>query len=41
MSDEVLVMKQGEVVERGSAMQIFNDPQTAYTQRLIKAAFDL
>lgn len=41
MSDEVLVMKQGKVVERGSAMQIFNDPQTAYTQRLIKAAFDL
>ena len=41
MSDEVLVMKQGEVVERGSAMQIFNDPQTDYTQRLIKAAFDL
>ena len=41
MSDEVLVMKQGEVVERGEAMQIFNAPQTEYTQRLIKAAFDL
>jgi ABC superfamily ATP binding cassette transporter, ABC protein len=41
MSDEVLVMKQGEVVERGASMQIFNDPQTEYTQRLIKAAFDL
>ncbi|MDO4643214.1 MAG: ABC transporter ATP-binding protein [Cardiobacteriaceae bacterium] len=41
MSDEVLVMKQGEVVERGSAMQIFHEPQTDYTQRLIKAAFDL
>ena len=41
MSDDVLVMKQGEVVERGSAEQIFNAPQTAYTQRLIAAAFDL
>ena len=41
MSDDVLVMKQGEVVERGASMQIFNDPQTEYTQRLIKAAFDL
>lgn len=41
MSDEVLVMKQGEVVERGSAMQIFHNPQTEYTQRLINAAFDL
>jgi len=41
MSDEVLVMKQGEVVERGDAMQIFNAPQTEYTQRLITAAFDL
>jgi hypothetical protein len=35
------VMKQGEVVERGTAGQIFNAPQTAYTQRLIAAAFDL
>ena len=41
MSDDVLVMKQGEVVERGTTGQIFNAPQTAYTQRLIAAAFDL
>ena len=41
MSDDVLVMKQGEVVERGSAEQIFNAPQTEYAQRLMRAAFDL
>ena len=41
MSDNVIVMKQGEVVEHGSAEQIFHNPQTEYTQRLIKAAFDL
>ena len=41
MSDHVIVMKQGEVVEHGSAEQIFHHPQTEYTQRLIKAAFDL
>lgn len=41
MSDNVIVMKQGEVVEHGTAEQIFHNPQTEYTQRLIKAAFDL
>lgn len=41
MSDEVLVMKSGQVVERGSAEQIFYQPQTQYTQKLIEAAFDL
>ncbi len=28
MSDRVLVMKQGEVVESGTARQIFENPQT-------------
>lgn len=41
MSDRVIVMQQGKVVEAGSAEQIFYQPQTAYTQRLINAAFDL
>lgn len=41
MSDEVIVMQQGNVVEQGSAVQIFRHPQTQYTRRLIKAAFDL
>jgi len=39
LSDEILVMKSGKVVERGSVDQIFADPQEAYTRDLIKAAF--
>lgn len=41
MSDRVLVMKQGEVVESGTAQQIFESPQTDYCKTLIAAAFDL
>ncbi|MBV7434973.1 ABC transporter ATP-binding protein [Cardiobacteriaceae bacterium TAE3-ERU3] len=41
MSDEVIVMQKGKVMERGSAQQIFYHPQTEYTQTLINAAFDL
>ncbi|MCP3662031.1 MAG: ABC transporter ATP-binding protein [Gammaproteobacteria bacterium] len=41
MSDEVLVMKDGKVVERGSATEIFHNPQTEYCKTLIAAAFEL
>jgi microcin C transport system ATP-binding protein len=41
LSHHVLVMKQGDVVEEGSCAEIFKNPQTAYTQELFKAAFDL
>ena len=41
MSHEVVVMKDGVVVERGSADTIFDDPQTAYTRALMAAAFNL
>ncbi len=37
ISDEVIVMQKGEVVERGTADQIFEAPQQAYTRRLIDA----
>jgi peptide/nickel transport system ATP-binding protein len=37
MSDRVLVMKDGKVVERGSADDIFERPQDPYTQRLLTA----
>ncbi|GJD49453.1 Glutathione import ATP-binding protein GsiA [Methylobacterium crusticola] len=37
MADEVLVMRCGEVVERGAAAQVFGDPQAAYTRSLIAA----
>lgn len=37
ISDEVIVMQRGEVVERGTAQQVFEAPQEIYTQRLIDA----
>jgi peptide/nickel transport system ATP-binding protein len=37
VSDRVLVMKDGRVVESGSADQIFKDPQAEYTQNLLAA----
>ncbi|HET8728788.1 MAG TPA: ATP-binding cassette domain-containing protein, partial [Alphaproteobacteria bacterium] len=41
LSDEVIVMKNGVVVEQGPARRIFEDPQEDYTKALLKAAFDL
>ena len=37
MADEILVMSQGEIVERGSSDDIYNRPQHAYTQQLLRA----
>jgi peptide/nickel transport system ATP-binding protein len=37
MADEVLVMRHGEVVERGPAEQIFSDPRHEYTRKLVAA----
>lgn len=41
LSDEILVMRAGEVVEQGSARRIFNAPEAPYTRALLAAAFDL
>lgn len=41
LSDEVIVMRNGRVVEQGSAEQIFDAPRHPYTQALMAAAFQL
>jgi microcin C transport system ATP-binding protein len=41
LANEVIVMRDGKVVEEGSADQIFENPKTDYTRALIAAAFDL
>ncbi|MEE4376086.1 MAG: ABC transporter ATP-binding protein [Candidatus Competibacteraceae bacterium] len=41
LANEVLVMKAGQVVEKGSAHQIFTAPREQYTQALIAAALAL
>ena len=37
MADEILVMSQGEIVERGSADEIYSRPRHAYTRKLLGA----
>jgi peptide/nickel transport system ATP-binding protein len=37
MSDQVLVMQNGKVVEQNTSDAIYNDPQTDYTRRLLSA----
>ena len=41
LSDEVIVMRRGVVVEQGAAERIFEDPKEPYTRALMAAAFDL
>jgi len=41
LADEVIVLKDGAVVEHGPAETIFERPKEAYTKALMAAAFDL
>jgi len=41
LSDQVLVLKDGKVVEHGPADRIFDHPETDYTKALMAAAFNL
>ncbi len=41
MSHKMVVMKQGDIVEAGSAWDLFENPQTEYARTLLAAALDL
>jgi len=41
VSDEILVMRDGRVVEQGPTERIFEQPEQAYTRALMAAALDL
>ncbi|QDY69658.1 ABC transporter ATP-binding protein [Qingshengfaniella alkalisoli] len=41
LSDYVIVMKSGQVVDQGTTEKIFESPDSDYTQRLMRAAFEL
>ncbi len=41
LADELIVMKDGKVVEQGTAAKIFDDPSEEYTKALMAAAFDI
>jgi len=41
LAHDVMVMQKGRVVEQGPADEIFDNPQQAYTQALMNAAFNI
>ncbi|GAB4229788.1 MAG: ABC transporter ATP-binding protein [Methyloligellaceae bacterium] len=41
LANNVIVMRNGKVVEQGTARAVFTKPRTAYTKALMAAAFDL
>ena len=41
LANDVIVMRNGQMVEHGTAEEIFSTPKTDYTKTLLKAAFDM
>ena len=39
ISNKLIVMQQGTIVESGNTENIFKNPQKSYTRKLIKSAF--
>lgn len=38
IADDVIVMREGEIIERGTAYEIFTDPRKSYTKALIESS---
>ena len=41
MSDRIMVMNKGKIVESGPAEEVYHHPQNNYTQQLLEAVPDL
>jgi microcin C transport system ATP-binding protein len=41
LANSIIVMRNGKVVEQGTAQEVFANPQTDYTKALLAAAFAL
>jgi microcin C transport system ATP-binding protein len=41
LANEIVVMRNGKIVEHGPAQQVFDAPETDYTKALMAAAFDI
>jgi len=41
LANEIIVMRNGKVVERGTAERVFEHPETDYTRALMAAAFEI
>jgi microcin C transport system ATP-binding protein len=41
MADELAVMQQGKIIEKGLATDIFKYPEHPYTKKLFRAAFHI
>jgi microcin C transport system ATP-binding protein len=41
LANEVVIMREGKVVEAGPAAEVFANPRTAYTKELMAAAFEI
>ena len=41
LANEIIILRDGKVIEKGKTEQVFTSPRTDYTKALIAAAFDL
>ena len=41
LAHEIIVLKNGKVIEKGNSKNIFKNPKQSYTKQLISAAFEI